>query len=231
MLMVNQLVGFGVANGGVWTPANIATAAWWDFTDISSLYQSTDTSSPVTASGQEINRVTDKSGNSRHISSTVGPDYTESGGKSFATFTVSERLEGPDLSSLTDVAVWLLFKPSVTTHTSFYNAAALGNTMFISEASSAFPVNDGVGTVTTFVDDVQLSAETRGALAAAVGTTLSIVEVRGVTLANFTTPKVGSGYGVGYDFSGEIHELLIVPSAVSSANRADIYNYLSAKAA
>lgn len=40
---------------------------WYDFSNVSSLYQTDDTSTPVTADGQDVGYVTDLSGNSNHI--------------------------------------------------------------------------------------------------------------------------------------------------------------------
>lgn len=42
------------------------TGAWLDISDLSTLYQTNDTSTPVTALGQQVGRVTDKSGNGNH---------------------------------------------------------------------------------------------------------------------------------------------------------------------
>lgn len=50
--------------------------AWYDPSDISTLYQSTDTSSPVTTTGQTVKRLEDKSGNARHLTNSgTGPLY------------------------------------------------------------------------------------------------------------------------------------------------------------
>jgi len=44
----------------------LMSAAWFDFRDVSTLYQTSDTSTPVTTSGQTLGRVSDKTGNGRH---------------------------------------------------------------------------------------------------------------------------------------------------------------------
>ena len=50
--------------------------AWYDLTDFANLYQTTDTSTPVTAAGQNVNRITDLSGNGNHLTTGV---YASSG--------------------------------------------------------------------------------------------------------------------------------------------------------
>jgi hypothetical protein len=50
--------------------ANGEKGFWLDFTDLSTLYQTNDTSTPVTTRGQLIGRVEDKSGNGNHFTQT-----------------------------------------------------------------------------------------------------------------------------------------------------------------
>ena len=61
-----------------WTPLDLGEdlIAWYDLTDFANLYQTTDTSTPVTAAGQAVNRITDLSGNGNHLTTGV---YASSG--------------------------------------------------------------------------------------------------------------------------------------------------------
>lgn len=66
-----------------------ATGAWWDVSDIGTLFQDTARTVPVTASGQAVARVDDKSGNGNHLLQTTvtrRPIYTETGGLKFLQF-------------------------------------------------------------------------------------------------------------------------------------------------
>ena len=57
--------------GGGWTPADIFTGAvrgaWWDPSDLSTLWQDLSRTVPVTTTGQSVARMDDKSGNGHHL--------------------------------------------------------------------------------------------------------------------------------------------------------------------
>lgn len=83
------LTNFG-SRGGVadapdlsWTPAALAPAAWWDPSDLTTLFQDTAATTPVTADGQSVARINDKSGNGLHLiqpAAGLRPLYKTSGG-------------------------------------------------------------------------------------------------------------------------------------------------------
>lgn len=59
------------ASADPWTPAQLFAAAelgaWYDPSDLSSLFQDAAGTTPVTAAGQPVGKVTDKSGNGNHL--------------------------------------------------------------------------------------------------------------------------------------------------------------------
>lgn len=72
--------------GSTWTPASLFAGGekgWWlDISDISTLYQDSAATTPVTASGQPVGYVADKSGNGYHAKQSTAsarPVYTVSG--------------------------------------------------------------------------------------------------------------------------------------------------------
>lgn len=75
------------------TPASLFAAgaggAWYDWSDLSTLFQDAARTVPVTASGQTVGGVTDKSGFGFHLSQATAaarPVYIESGGQRYLAF-------------------------------------------------------------------------------------------------------------------------------------------------
>lgn len=83
-----------IGSGAAFDPSSLFAAAesggWWDPSDLSTLFQTNDTSTPVTAAGQSVGRVSDKSGNGFHLTqATAGnrPTYqVDSNGKPYLLF-------------------------------------------------------------------------------------------------------------------------------------------------
>jgi hypothetical protein len=77
------------ALGGGFSPSAVSPHLWLDPSDLSTLFQTDDTSTPVTADGQTVGRVNDKSGNGFHLTqSTAGsrPLYKTAGGLHWLEF-------------------------------------------------------------------------------------------------------------------------------------------------
>lgn len=68
---------------GRWSPAQLAgLTAWYDPSDLTTLYQDAAGTTPVTAAGQPVGRMLDKSGNGYHLRQTVAaarPTYQTDG--------------------------------------------------------------------------------------------------------------------------------------------------------
>lgn len=70
-------------------PATLALFAFYDPADMASLFQDGAGTVPVTASGQPVGRMLDKSGNGRHFTQNMGgprPTYIENGGLKYLAF-------------------------------------------------------------------------------------------------------------------------------------------------
>lgn len=92
-------VAYGLASGGgiqggvSYSPAAQfaagAQGGWWDPSDITTLFQDSAGTTPVTASGQPVGRMLDKSGRGNHLVQTTAgsrPTYTEAAGLRFLAF-------------------------------------------------------------------------------------------------------------------------------------------------
>lgn len=65
-----------------WTPSEISAIAWYDVSDITTLYQDTAQTLPVSADGDPVALVLDKSGNGHHLTQTTAaaqPTYRTNG--------------------------------------------------------------------------------------------------------------------------------------------------------
>jgi hypothetical protein len=91
-----------------WIPSTPTTAlaAWYDPSDLSTLFKDTAGTTPVTADGDSVARMNDKSGNGNHVIQATGasqPIYHTSGGKSWLTFDgTNDVLQTSAAISVTD---------------------------------------------------------------------------------------------------------------------------------
>ena len=78
-----------VAAGGGFTPILAAPSAWYDPSDISTLFQDSAGTTPVTAHGDPVGRMLDKSGNGNHLTQATAaarPLYQVSGSEKYLLF-------------------------------------------------------------------------------------------------------------------------------------------------
>jgi len=83
----------GQLNNPIYSPSNLFASsepgAWYDPSDLTTLFQDSAGTTPVTAAGQPVGKMLDKSGRGNHATqSTAGsrPIYQTSGGKSYLVF-------------------------------------------------------------------------------------------------------------------------------------------------
>lgn len=110
MMPMSLGLGLGLVHGGgaSFSPVRLFTTglhgAWWDPSDISTLFQDDAGTTPVTASGQTVGRMLDKSGNGNHaIQATASrrPVYTVSGSTAYLAFEgVDDCLDAADNDTL-----------------------------------------------------------------------------------------------------------------------------------
>jgi len=83
----------GIAHSGDFSPASLfaggTEGAWYNPSDLSTLFQDSAGTTPVTASGQPVGKMLDKSGNGNHATQATAarrPTYTEDGGLAWLAF-------------------------------------------------------------------------------------------------------------------------------------------------
>ncbi len=92
MLMVNQLVGFQAVAADDFSAAALSLNAWWDPSDLTTLWQDTGRTTAVTADGQTVGCMDDKTGNGRHLKFVIStPVYKTSGGLHWLEFNGSSQ--------------------------------------------------------------------------------------------------------------------------------------------
>jgi hypothetical protein len=90
-------------------PLTMEPAMWLRFQDLSTLFQTDDESTPITADGQTIGRVNDKSGNDRdwtQSTEAIRPIYKTGivNGQSVARFDGTQYIFGPNFNGVFDAA-------------------------------------------------------------------------------------------------------------------------------
>jgi hypothetical protein len=105
-----------VFSGGSFDPASLFAGgqegAWYDPSDLDTLFQDSAGTTPVTASGQPVGKMLDKSGNGNHATQAIyakRPIYTEGSGLAWLAFDgVGDAMEAPALG-VTSSALTMLY--------------------------------------------------------------------------------------------------------------------------
>ena len=122
----NALIGLGSGGGGGPTPVSILGAnlkMWIDFSDFATLYQDNAGTTPVTATGQQMGKAIDKSGNGNHI---IQPTSAKRGLVS-AAYPGCVTLDGVDDSYYTASTLDLSAVSAVTVYLSFRQQNEIGS--------------------------------------------------------------------------------------------------------
>jgi hypothetical protein len=123
------------ATGSAWSPADLTSlVAWYDPSDLTTLFQDSAGTTPVTAAGQPVGLILDKSGNGRHASqatSTARPLLEDDGGKMCLKFDgVDDFLSTSaiDLTGTNKVTQFLGLQNAAITGAMVYSDFGLGAT-------------------------------------------------------------------------------------------------------
>ena len=227
-----------------WTPAALFAASeqgcWYDPSDMSTLFQDSAGTTPVTAAGQPVGRMLDKSGNGNHVTQATAasrPLLAESGGLRWLAFDgVNDFLQSATGGGFGAQEVAIGYMPTGGAGVSrdvlsdrpndFRIAASGGNAHACVFANVAIA---GTATVGTAIVG-------GGRVTALSGTvTASRNGVDGTTAAaSATAPAVGYGIaraegGAAGHFPGNIYGLVWTNRVWTTQERSDTNSYLASK--
>jgi len=236
---------------GGFSPASLfaggTEGAWYDPSDISTLFQDSAGTTPVTASGQPVGKMLDKSGNGNHATqatSSKRPTYTEGGGLSWLAFDgVDDAMEiqNAAFSFTGDQSVWVAAKHDTGTGTSIYLMGGDDKGyLFLTDRStrkmSFIPINSTARTTSTSV--IGTSPIVFGGAWDRSSGDMSLRE-NGVeytaskTPADVTVPVVtllGGGNPNGTSWDGNIYGAVIVNNLTTASETGEVEAYLAGKA-
>lgn len=225
--------------GGLLNPTSISgLVAWYDFSDITSLWQDTGLTSAVTADGQSIKGVTDKSGGGLDLTeATAPPTYKASiqNGRSIARFAAASsnkltRALTPSTSqpftvlavakATASAATKVIFNGNTSNHGMFITATT--GTLGLINTSNFTGSTDRTGAFHVFsglFNNASSQIWTDGASEAtgSIGSSLALAGTRLGIRQDGSSP-----------FGGDIAEVLLY-SSMSSADRATVEAYLKAR--
>lgn len=249
-------LGYGNRRQG-WSPARLSPWQWLDVAGLAHIWQDTAGSTPVTAAGQSIARIDDRSGNGRHVvQATAGNRgaYTSGGGVTLDGSTDGYATAGTH--SLTGGAMWLAAVVELTAAGSFpaawcYGTNAMGDVNLRAPGTSRRPsfiwasANSGAGetgaaasgTTSAMLTGVKhvvvgaLSAQSAGFRQFRIWQQGTLRDTNTVAAAGMNvnnTVHVGIR-GAGTPWPGVICELVAIDAEITDSHRDLMTTYLADK--
>jgi hypothetical protein len=249
-----------IADSSVWTPASLGSrlVAWWEAGDLSTLFQDTGGSAPVTADGQPVRRINDKSGNGFHqlatgaaLSQTIyhsgtNPKITVSPATGDVRFTTSNSTitvaDGSGQHTIgfagkfgsTNGQILISLWDGGAANMGFLQVLSGGTVQNVGHTTAGGSVPDSCAAI----DTVQPHVLT-GRLTFAAGNSTSEAyndgvsdgsSTFGVTLATTAVPmSLFDTPGNGVQFGGDFFAAVIVSGALTDAEHSSLVTYLGSK--
>lgn len=257
-------IGIGIpfrysTSAAAFSPSDLSLAAWYDPSDTSTLWQDTAGTSPVTADGQSVARMDDKSGNGKHLTQTTGaacPLYKTSGGLHWLQFDGADdyMFRATPAFGLTTLEVFVaLNEASAVGNAGIVSFAPASGNDWSSTTGLVIETGDATKSFVGFANggDINAAISQAGATPLAVyemtkSASSVVVRINGsgaVTDSSFSALAsthngsliVGgrflSGAVAGTNhFNGRIYGIAISNAALADADRADLRTWLGAKA-
>lgn len=233
--------GGGLSSGGAapaFDPASLFAASeqgvWYDPSDLTSMFTDLDGLVPVTADGDLVARINDKSGNGKHWIQDTGlrrPIYRTSGGLSWLEFDGADDFmyaAAPGLGS--GLSAYLAVRPNAGEETwmAGYDHNNQATCWFgVIQPSSATANSGAVGSPTYRVNGVGIGNTRQDLLTAIPAASQKVLACEGLDLSTFANLSF-MGYG-GFEYAGRLYGYVVAPNQ-SSGNRASLETWLGAKA-
>jgi len=220
-------------------PLSLSPHAWYDFTDLTTLFQDSLKTTPVTATGQPIGAVVDKSGNSRDANTTVTaakPIYTtgEVGGLSAAIADgIDDYLQSTGWPISQPYEEWVVLKQvSVTNGSYISDSAAFGGSSLRQKTFPADSIDANSGLIlnsNTFGTGVyKLLRIVRNGASSSITINNGTPVVGNMGTAGINGMILFSRYTGGTNSNTARAETLVVP-ALSAQQEADMVGYFNKK--
>jgi hypothetical protein len=207
------------------TPASLGADldAWYEVSDLSTLWQDTAGTTPASVDGA-VGRIDDKSGNGRHLTFTgaSAPTLRQVGGVFYIELSLAiehgyQSATGQTWGVSSDVFVGLR-NVGTTVWPSVYETAGAGDNLGVAQSGSAAATHDNSGSVTDYVDGTLVNPATRGALYTAIGDGNDrVLGIYDAAMAAFDRISMFR-YLSGASFGGRFHGMAITTANTARAN-------------
>jgi len=207
--------------GATFSPNDVSgLVQWLDFSDITTLYQTEDTSTPVTADGQSIGYCADKSGNSKHATQATAanrPTYkaSQQNGLSIARFAGGGSPDAllSTAETLANMTVFSVLKSGGTS--SLYISTFGTNNNALIQGYVAGKI-EWYNSPRTIIGDISTSNFQN--IYTALG-----------SATNGSAWTIGAAISLSNPWVGDLGEMLVYNSALSAENIALVVSYIASK--
>jgi len=201
-----------------WEPNPSSVSAWYDADDAST----------ITESGGDISSWADKSDEGNDLTeATNKPSYVsgQMGGKPVVRFDGTEGLSGALKAGLTSATLFVVQNTADSKYIVVYDSASYA---YSADNTSSTFVNGAFGSPSYYATGVLQNWTDRQVVLNALNNTPSVVCALNCDMSVWPTLSLGL-YGFDFDFSGDVAEIIVVPSALSTADRELYEGYLAWK--
>ena len=235
-----------IAKGGFNPKSITGISLWFDPSDSSTLYQNSSLTTPISADGQTVSGMADKSGNGYYATSTAGPTYKTNivNGKSILRFNGSQWINNVSYS-FPNTAYSIFAIGYLTTNNGTYQRllqAYPDGVLFLGTLNGVIATFTGVGnwqggvaanspsytqTGTWYCTEMLLTGSTLYPYVTGNAQTTK----GSSTTSSFTNLNIGGANGAysGQPWTGDIGEILVYNSYLADADRQKIEGYLAWK--